>query len=174
MGQNAKDYEEFVDKIGKTQNRHKTAKIHMEASLHHGDVLESWTNWRGEVRNLGTLLGTKGPCGKSCHLAVFTGFPRVSREGQAKHWNCQQEHRDAGENWTVYCLTPADTQLRDGRFLPGWQDLGARKMRLLTACSGTVRRDWLQTKVIYFESLLALLSLFSLHWEVRRRAFQFH
>lgn len=47
------------------------------------------------------------------------------------------------------CLTPAGTQLREGRLLPERQDLGAGQMRLLTDCSVTVRRAWLQNKVIY-------------------------
>lgn len=98
----------------------------------------------------------------------FQGF--TGRTGWTlKH--CQQEHKDARENGTAYCLTPAGTQLKGGRLLPEWQDLGARQMRLLTACSVAVRGAWLQIRVIYFEYSLALLALFSLHWEVRMKAF---
>lgn len=151
------------------KGRHKTAKIHMEASLHQDDIPETCTNWRERWG----IQGLWHVCRH--HLPLLSPCSFHKRKDRWSLKQCHQDHGVAEGIWTAQWLKPAGTQLRKERSLPMWQDLEARQMRLLPACSVTVRRVWLQIQATYFESSLALLSLFSLRWKAKRsQEFQFH
>lgn len=143
----------------------------MEVSLHHGGVLESWTNWSEVVRNLGTFLSTEGPLGKGCHLEVFTGFPKVLQERQDGHWNTairstrMQGRTALLSNTSRYPTERRQTPSRAAGF-------GSRADEAADRLFCYCQESLVTEQSHLFESSLALLTLFSLHGEVRMKAFQ--